>query len=568
MPVSSFSTLTLGHLLEQGAAKFGDHAALAWPDGSFVSYMELLKSARELGAVLSGHGLATGDTVAILAENSPNWVIAYFAITAMGAVAVPILTEFHGDAVAHILRHSESKAVFVSQKLLSKIEDMEFTPAPILFGIETFEPIDREVRPEGFQGLKNTGLTELKKWRDAAAGLGKTAPSGPGEDDLAAIVYTSGTMGHSKAVMLSHKNIVFDAASVHSIVQIGKGDRLLSILPLPHTYECTLGLALPLLHGATIHYMDKPPTARALQPVLQKVKPTVMLTVPLVMEKIYKTRLLPKFTGSRLMRALYKIPFFRKRIHRSACKKLIEFFGGHLRLMPFGGAPIAQDVEAFMLEAGFPYAVGYGLTEAAPIVSGTGPGNTRLFSVGYALPGMKARIASPEAGGHGEIEVTGPNVMRGYFKDPQRTAETFTSDGWLKTGDLGCIDEDGYIFIKGRCKNVILGPSGENIYPEEIESVFFASACVLEVLVYEFEGKVAAKVHLDANAVDELYGGLPDDQLAGKILDLLEEIRQEVNSKVSSFARVHKVFEQKEPFEKTPTQKIKRYLYVESLSLA
>lgn len=567
MPTKSLPAHTLSHVLAQSARLYGHNPSLVDIGGSPISFIELEHSARDLSQWLIEQGIGFGDKVAILSENCAHWGIAYFAVTTMGAIAVPILTEFHNDAIAHIVRQSEAKAVFVSEKMYPKISDAEFEQPPLFINLETFTLLEQGIGRDRLRELKSAGLREYRKWQEKAMRLAKkvvpAGPKAPGEDDIAVIIYTSGTSGHSKGVMLSHKNLVFDAAVVDTVVHVGVGDRMLSILPLPHTYECTLGLILPVLMGCSVHYMDKPPTARVLMPVLQQIKPTVMLTVPLVVEKIYKTNLLPRFTANRLMRLLYSVPFIRRRMHKKAGAKMMEFFGGQIKIIPFGGAPLAADVERFMKEAAFPYAVGYGLTECSPLVSGSSITETRLYSAGRPLKGIAARIDStnPETG-EGEIQVYGPNVMQGYFKDPVNTAEAFTEDGWLRTGDLGYIDEDGYIYIKGRLKNLILGPSGENIYPEEIESFFFASPFVLEALVYQEQGRVAARVHFDAGKIDEVYGGLPESEVVAKKEELLEAIRQEVNTKVSNFARVIKITEQREPFEKTPTQKIKRYLYI------
>jgi long-chain acyl-CoA synthetase len=393
----------------------------------------------------------------------------------------------------------------------------------------------------------------------------KILPKEPEENDPAAIIYTSGTSGHSKGVVLSHGNIVANALCVQEIVPLYAGDRMLSILPLPHAFECTLGFVLPLMHGVHIHYPGKTPALRALLPVLAKVRPTVMLAVPLVMEKIFKVHVLPKLRANFFSRLLYAFPPVRKILHRAAGKKLLATFGGELRAMAIGGAPIAPDAETFLREARFPYAMGYGLTEASPLLSGAGPGKTRPGSAGCAVSGTSLRLGKRnEKNGTGEIEAKGPSVMLGYFKQPDLTQEAFTADGWLKTGDLAGMDADGYIYIRGRSKNAILGPSGENIYPEEVESFFFASPFVLEALVYRQEGKLCARAHLDAARMDELLKGLPGKEAIKKRRDVLEEIRAQVNSRVSGFARIARITEQTEPFEKTATQKIKRYLYVDS----
>lgn len=565
MTENELSALTLKQLIDRSAELFADRPALSSMDGGGLTYAELKESCDALGRQLVQLGVGFGDSVAILSENSPQWGVAYFAITAMGAVAVPILTEFHPDAVAHIIRHSGAKVVFVSEKLFAKAADAEYDPKPIFLDMDGFGRLDQGLGKDAFAALKSAGLRSFRKWKEKALRLTHIAPKEPTEDDPAAIVYTSGTSGHSKGVMLTHKNIMANALAVHSIVELTCNDRLLSILPLPHTYECTVGLVLPMSIGAQVFYLDKPPTARALLPALTQVRPTVMLVVPLVMEKLYKTNVLPKLTASGISRFLYGIPFFRRLINRLAGRKLRETFGGLLRIMAIGGAPLAADAERFLSEARFPYCIGYGMTETAPLISGDGPVLTRIAAAGRPIPGVSVRIAdaNPQTG-EGEIQVKGPNVMRGYFKDPERTAEVFTPDGWLRTGDLGLMSEDSYVYIKGRSKNMILGPSGENIYPEEIESFFFDSPYVLEVLVYQHADRLTARVYLDAAKLDELFAGNSQQDASAKTAELLESIRADVNTKVSSFSKVAKVIEQTEPFEKTPTQKIKRYLYVDS----
>ncbi|MDR0826817.1 MAG: AMP-binding protein [Desulfovibrio sp.] len=581
MPEASLSPRTLHRLLAQSAERYADKAALssvstdACARIKTISYRELHAAVTALSARLAEKGIAFGDSVAILAENSPNWGIAYLAVTCMGAVAVPILSEFHSDAVTHIIRHSETKAVFVSRRLSGKIAGPPPGPGLIYIDIEnfTFEGGDEDKAPlralkdmEPLRALKDFRNLDFKKgWGKAEE---KSAPERrePAEDDLAAIIYTSGTSGHSKGVMLTHRNITANALCIQDIVTLYEGDRMLSVLPLPHAFECTLGLALPLLHGVHIHYADhRTPALRALLPVLGLVRPTVMLVVPLVMEKIFKAHILPKLRANPVSRLLYRLPPLRRLMHRAAGKKLHSTFGGELRIMAIGGAPLSTDAERFMLEANFPFAVGYGLTEASPLLSGAGPGRGRPGSAGPAITGTRLRLSgcTKANGGAGEIEALGPSIMRGYFKQPELSAEAFTPDGWLRTGDLAVMDADGYVHIRGRVKNVILGPSGENIYPEEVESFFSASPYVLEALVYRKDGKLCARAHLDAAQVDEIINGLSGADAEAKRRDLLEEIRAQVNSKVSAFARIAKIIEQVEPFEKTATQKIKRYLYVD-----
>lgn len=555
---------TLRYLLEHSAAQYSDHPALSMIGGNTYSYTELLQKVRSISAALHDRGIITGDRVAILGENRPEWGIAYYAITSMAAVAVPILPDFHQTEILHILRHSESKAIFVSSKYFAKIEEDIPSNITTVILLDDFSIIPPTGGKNILSALLQQGEREFLILKEAALKLIGRIPNDVTSDSLAAIVYTSGTTGHSKGVMLTHNNIVSDVIGTTHIVDLNRSDRLLSILPLAHTYECTLGLSTALAVGATIHYLDKLPTPSALLPAMKAVKPTVMLSVPLVIEKIFKTRIHPQLTDSFIKRGLQKIQFLRKRIHRIAGKKLITSFGGELRLFCIGGAPLAPDVEQFLREAGFPYAMGYGLTETAPLIAGTNSRLTKYRATGKALPETMIRIADPDPdNGEGEIIVKGPTVMRGYYKDEERTAATFTGDGWFKTGDLGVIDADGYIFIKGRSKNMILGSNGKNIYPEEIESIINEIDWVLESLVFEKNQQIAARIYLDYDKVEAMF---KDDQSSESktregISGLLKELKIQINNRLPAYSRISEFMEQTEPFEKTATQKIKRHLY-------
>lgn len=553
--------LTLRYVLQTTAERCPDAPALSWVGGEPLTFKELSESAQAISVLLTEQGIGFGNSVVILAENCPHWGVAYFAITGMGAVAVPILTEFHPEAIRYIIRHSDAKAVFVTEKMFSKIEDATFDRPICFINLETFQVMEQGITRDRLKEIKSAGMREYRKLKERTLRLAQMLPQEPGEDDVAVIIYTSGTMGYSKGVVLTHKNIVFDAVAVKQFFDLGPNDRMLSLLPMPHTYECTLGLVLPVLNGAHVYYLDRPPTARALLPALEKVRPTAMLTVPLIIEKIFRNSILPKFTADRFRHMLYKIPVVRKFLHRLAGRKLYATFGGKLRIMAIGGAPLAPVVERFLREGDFPYVVGYGLTECAPLCSGAPVGQTRFLSSGYAVDGIEIRIDDPDANGEGEILVKGPNVMRGYYKSPQDTAEVFTEDGWLRTGDLGRLDEAGFVYIKGRRKNLILGPSGENIYPEEVEAIINQAEYVSESLVIQNEGKLIARIHLDSEKLDTELANFSDEERRTKELDILEKVRVETNTKVSSFIRIQAVVLQPEPFEKTPTQKIKRYLY-------
>jgi long-chain acyl-CoA synthetase len=493
-----------------------------------LTYEQLAARVRGAAALLRVHDIRPGDRVAILSENMPQWGVAYFAIVCLGAVVVPVMTEFTQGQIGHILDHAGCAAVIVSRRLRSKLGS---EPRPVL-----------EIEP-------------LAQVPDTRIQLPPVEP-----DDLAAVIYTSGTMGHSKGVMLTHRNIVFDAEATRHVFDIGPRDSLLSILTLAHSYECTIGLITALRFGASVTYLDRPPSASVLLPALTAVKPTVMLSVPLVIEKIYRSSILPALKKS----FLYRIPGARRILILIAGLMLRRTFGGRIRFFGIGGAALAPDVERFLRLSMFPYAIGYGLTETSPLIAGAAPFATRPRSTGLVLPGVMVRIADPRPGTReGEIQVKGPNVMKGYFRNPERTADAFTPDGWLRTGDLGEFDRQGHLYIRGRSKTMILGASGENIYPEEIEAVINQSPLVDESLVYGDAAGVAALVQLKpdvlAALVSAVQGGVARAEHAAA--ELLERIRKEVNAQLAAFSRLHHVELQSEPFEKTPSQKIKRFLY-------
>jgi long-chain acyl-CoA synthetase len=555
---------TLQHVIEDSCRKNSSHIALTFTDDEPISYSDLKRQIDHLSVFLKNQGVMHGDRIAILGENSPQWGIAYFAITTMGAVAVPILPDFHASEIHHILRHSGSKVIFISERFYHKIEDLDFTEFNSIILMNDFSIINPATSKATLRQLIAEGSKELRKIKNLVLSLAGLIQREVTEDDIASIIYTSGTTGHSKGVMLTHKNIVWNASASAKIPDINENDRMLSILPLAHVYECTLGLILPMMYGASVYYVKKPPTAAVLLPALEKVKPTMMLTVPLIIEKMYKTRIMPEIKKRIIVRLVYKFPMIRKRIHKLAGKKLMETFGGALRFFGVGGAALSPEVERFLLEAEFPYAIGYGLTETSPLVAGANAEKTRYRSTGPVVPGLEVRIESPDPkSGVGEIIVRGPSVMKGYYRDSERTEEVLSREGWFHTGDLGSFDKNGYLYINGRLKNVILGPSGENIYPEAIESVIHRSDIVLESLTYQDEGQLVARIYLDYEKLDVEFSsmGLTESQARARIVQLLEDIRKQVNEQVSSFSRINRVIEQTEPFEKTPTQKIKRYLY-------
>ncbi|MEX0321798.1 MAG: AMP-binding protein [Puniceicoccaceae bacterium] len=531
---------TLSSLFENSFRSYADELAICDVNGSSYTYAELEKAVKDLQELLRQQGISSGDKVALLGASSSHWVVSYLAITTMSAVAVPILPDFTREAIGNIVEHAECRIVICADKF------------KVLF------PKKYNAQLDGLISLESLAL----EWQnDDVPAPGVT--NEPREEDLAAIIYTSGTTGSSKGVMLTHKNIAHNAWAGTEIISTGPGDRMLSVLPLAHTFECTLGMVLPLMNGASVHYLDKRPTAAVLLPALEQVRPTLMLTVPLIIEKIFKLRILPKINESAVTRFLYKLRPTRKLIHKKAGKKLYQMFGGKLRFFGVGGAPLAPDVEKFLKDSHFPYAIGYGLTETSPLAAGSHPRDTRLRAIGPAAPDIQIKIEEREGSSNGEVLIKGPNVMKGYYKDPENTAAVLSEDGWLKTGDLGYFSEDGYLYVKGRLKNMLLGPSGENIYPEEIEAVLGRFEAVLESVVTQRVDSLVARVHVNREVLEEKYNQLKDreKQFEAYVQEQLEDIRKSVNKRVASFARIHEIIEELEPFEKTPTNKIKRYLY-------
>lgn len=541
---------TLPAVIRETARKKGNNKALSSLEtGKTLTYMEAVNHIDALIYFLEKHNIQPGDKVAILSNNMPNWGLAYFAITSMGAIVVPLLPEFTTHEIENTLQHSEAKAIFVSKSLQRHLGNIHTPNLEFQFSIEDFSEINENQKVSYSLASK-----PMKKYLVE-------------ENDLAAIIYTSGTTGSSKGVMLTHKNIVFNAEQSGFVQSINENDRFLSILPLSHTYENTLGFILPIMHGAHIYYISKPPTPSILLPALKKVKPTIMLTVPLIIEKIYKSKIRPLITKNKFTRHLYAIRPIRMGINILVGKSLKKTFGGELRFFGIGGAKLDGVVEKFLLEARFPYAIGYGLTETSPLSAGVNPQNTRWQSTGPSIRDGQVKINNPDpVTGEGEVWVKGPHVMQGYYKNPEKTAEVITPDGWFKTGDLGKFSKDGYLYIKGRLKNMIVGSSGENIYPEEIESIINNFNHVLESVVVEQKGKLIAKVHFNQQELEEKYNDFREevsDYIEHKKNELRKELLNYVNSRVNRFSRLQVIQVYSEPFQKTATHKIKRFLYTQ-----
>lgn len=553
--MTGITKLTIPELLNNSVEKFAENNSLVFAGEEKYSYRQMGSDVDRVASLLTVLGVGKGDKVAILSTNMPNWGVSFFAISVLGAVAVPILPDFHGNEIKTIIEHSESKVIFVAAGLFG------------ILGSDTRKLAEHVILIDNFALIPENATESM------LAGLPASIPEKPleytrpvvEEEDLASIIYTSGTTGNSKGVMLTHLNLTWTTQQCSKLQYIKQDDRFLSILPLSHTLENTVGFLLPLKFGASVHYLRKPPVPSVLLPAFQVVKPTIMLSVPLIIEKVFRSKIQPEFQKSALISKLYSVAFFRKILHKVAAKKLHKTFGGHLHFFGIGGAKLDPTVERFLMEGGFPYAIGYGLTETSPLLAGAVGKNRKLGSTGIAMEGVQLRIANADPlTGEGEIQAKGLNVMRGYYKAPEITKEVFTEDGWFKTGDRGCFDKDNKLYIKGRIKTMIIGASGENIYPEEIESVINKMRFVLESLVIEKKGKLVAMIHLNMEEIEQSFKVMKSDAqqyVQDKSDEILKEIQKKVNEEVNKFSRIQQVVLQPNPFEKTPTKKIKRFLY-------
>lgn len=531
----NFRTLT--ELFEYSTSTFPRREVSSFVEGGQqYTYAQFRDKCENLSRLLSTFGIGAYDKVAILSENMPNWAIAFFATTAYGRISVPMLQELSSNEITNILNHSESKAIFVSKKQLHKLDESVMEHLNLVIDIETFE----------FIKVKDTSYT-----CDGRVTM-------PTPLDTAAIIYTSGTTGNAKGVMLCHRNFCANVLEAWKAYKVRKKDVFMSILPIAHTYEMSIGMLYPFSTGAKVYYLQKMPTPSVLIKSLKMVRPTVMLSVPLIIEKIYKSSVLPTIESSKFLQYLQKnIPWL---LHFLVGIKLKKTFGGRIGFFGIGGAKLDPVVEDFLKKVRFPYAIGYGLTETAPLICNASPFKTHVGSTGIAAYGVQIRLhdVNPVTG-LGELVVKGNNVMLGYYKDYNRTKEVLSKDGWFHTGDLASMDSKGRYYIKGRMGTVIIGASGENIYPEEIESVINNIENVNESLVVQRAGNLVALVVFNENVIDWNLEG--EDKFITDLEEKKKAILEKVNASVNKFSKINSVEIQKEPFIKTATHKIKRFLY-------
>ena len=519
-----------------------------------LTYGQMAERIAYLHLLFERVGINVGDRIAVMGKNNSNWVTTYLAAVTYGAVIVPILQDFKANDAIHIINHSESKLLFITDLIWENIDVEQVPDLQAVISLNTMDLI--------VTGLPKTQAVDKMTIEELFA---EKYPNGFTRDDvhyiersnaeLASINYTSGTTGFSKGVMTPMNalagNIVFGLTTN----LVFPGCRHVAFLPLAHAYGCAFDFLACLAAGGHTYLIGRTPSPKILMKAFAEVKPTVILSVPLILEKIYKKMIQPQISKKPVSWVL-KMPLLDKMVLNKIRETLMDAFGGEFSQIIIGGAPLNAEVEAFLRRIKFPVTVGYGMTETAPLISFTPWTEFRPQSCGQVLKGfMDARIANPDADGVGEIQVRGENVMVGYYKNELATAESFTEDGWLRTGDLGIIDEDGFIYIKGRCKTMLLGPSGQNIYPEEIEAKINNMPYVLESLVLQKDTKLVALVCPDFEAVDADH--LTQDQLEV----VMEENRKLVNAELATYEQINEVRVYTHEFEKTPKKSIKRFLY-------
>ena len=518
------------------------------------TYGEIAKEIAKLHILFEECGIQQGDRIALIGKNTSRWCIVYIATVTYGAVIVPILQDFNPNDVHHIINHSESTLLFVSDSIWETLEEEKIPEIRGVFSLTGLSLLHQK-EEEGLN-IISAQLNDLfgEKYHDdfKPENIQYVDKS---DEEIVVLNYTSGTTGFSKGVMITGANLSGNMTFARDYISLKRGDKMLSFLPLAHTYGAAFEFLYSLTAGCDITLLGKTPAPKILIKAFDEVKPVLIIAVPLVLEKIYRKMILP-LIGKKTMRWVLSVPLLDTRIYAQIRRRLMDAMGGKLTQVIIGGAPFNSDVEDFLLKIKFPVSVGYGMTECAPLISFSMYPNFIPHSCGKVLPCMEVRIDSEDPYSiAGEIQVRGQNVMKGYFKNEEATQEAFTEDGWLKTGDLGTIDKDNNIFIRGRSKSMILGASGQNIYPEEIEAKLDNLPFVMESLVVERNGKLVALVYPDYDAVDDT--GISEEGLRA----IMEENKTIVNGMVAAYEKIAEIQLYPNEFEKTPKKSIKRYLY-------
>jgi len=542
---------TLSELYTKSFHASWDQLAFSNYEGDDYSYSDVAKIIKSLHLFYQLTGVQRGDRIAVLGRNSAHWGAVFLSALSAGIVIVPILPDFNESNTNHIINHSESKLVIGAQSLLEKID---FDNAEKLHAVIVLEDFslhaakDKNLQyklDDAFQYYKNNKLEKnqfkFEKWE---------------REETCIISYTSGTTGFTKGVMIPERSLASNIVFARDHMPLQPGHKIVSFLPMAHVYGLLFEFLFPVTRGCHITFLSKIPSPAIITKVFGTVKPHLILSVPLVIEKIYKKRILPNIEKP-LMRVLLKLPFISNIILKKIREKLIETFGGRFFEIVIGGAPLSAEVEKFFNKLNFPITVGYGMTECGPLISYEAWDKTVPGSAGRLVDRMEVCIDSEDPYNTvGEIQVRGENVMTGYYKNEAFTKTVFSDDGWLKTGDLGIIDENNFIFIKGRTKNMILGPSGQNIYPEEIEAKIMNLHYISECVVVERDGKLVAKVYPDHEAMKEHHIKMEN------LSDVMEENRKKLNADLPRYEHITAFEMVDEEFEKTPKKNIKRFKYV------
>ncbi len=549
---------TIGQFHNEVVRRYRERPFLFYVDDEPITYGDYGKKVENLRILMASSGLKKADPVIILGPASPHWAIAFMAVMTAGYVAVPVMEDFPKGDIDHIVEDSGAVAAVLS-KNYSNNEALPSLRGLLHFSMEDLCLLEEHSltggKPERAESSPFTEVAHPFSLEADALGCYPVEPS-----DVAELLYTSGTTGHSKAVMLSHNNLVTNLYEGTDLIHdcFDEQSILLSLLPMAHAFGSTSAFLSTMYKGPRICFLKRKPTPEYLQAVFRKVHPTVLGGVPLIFEKIYQKKILPLLQRKRLLHwAVRHLAPVRKFFHRAVGRSVLKYFGGQLKCIIIGGANFSRQVETFMREGKIPYVLGYGLSETSPLLTFSSLGNSRFGSVGHAVRHTEIRIASPDKSNVGDIEVRGPQIMKGYYKMPKETEEAFSEDGWFKTGDRGFLDKDGFLYIRGRSKNVIVGSSGENIYPEVIENVLGADALVEESIVYMDGQILKALVYPDQEFIKGRFKGS-----LKALEEALESLRREVNSRLPLNSRIGEICIHNEAFEKTATKKIKRARYV------
>ena len=520
-----------------------------------LTYGQLAINIEKLHILFKLSGIKKDDKIAVMGKNNSNWIAVYLATVTYGAIIVPILQDFRANDAIHIINHSGAKLLFISD---INWEGMDLDQIPNVLAtvsLNDWHPISLAMDP---QKINYEAIAEAFRQKHPDGYWPKDLQfEERGNDKIASINYTSGTTGFSKGVIMPLNGLAGNIRYAFEHNLIGKDSRHVTFLPLAHAYGCAFDFLACLAAGGHTYLIGRTPSPKILLKAFSEIKPTIILSVPLILEKIYKKMIVPQIQKPPVSWVL-KVPFLDEVVCTKIREQLIQAFGGEFRQMIIGGAPLNPEVEAFLYRIKFPMSVGYGMTECAPLITFTPyDEGSKLYSCGKPLEGiMEVKILDPNEEGIGEVVVRGENTMTGYFKNPQATKESFTKDGWLRTGDLGLLDKDGFLYIKGRCKTMLLGPSGQNIYPEEIEAKINNMPYVLESLVLQQEdNRLVALICPDYNEVDA--SGMTNEQFE----EFIEDSRKQVNSELASYEQISIVKIYPHEFEKTPKKSIKRFLY-------